>query len=283
MDIENIRTFMILANTKNYTRTAAQLFVAQSTVTNRINELEKELSVTLFTRNNRSVELTVEGQQFLEYSEKVIKLTDVSLSSISSYKKYKNNLRIGCADSIYEGHLAKVLLKHNRKHPEDALKIMIGMSNNLTQLIQEDIFDVVFSYLPLNKASFHCEIFKSDETILVTDYTNTKYKKGITREALVEENYLMCNYALQDVGQFIRGLFPKYHQFQLEIDDCSKVVPYLIGSENYTFLPKDMAEPYLKQKQLREVKLKNIATPAINSYIICKNEKWDTCSRMFMK
>ena len=91
MDIENIRTFMILANTKNYTRTAAQLFVAQSTVTNRINELEKELSVTLFTRNNRSVELTVEGQQFLEYSEKVIKLTDVSLSSISSYKKYKNN------------------------------------------------------------------------------------------------------------------------------------------------------------------------------------------------
>ena len=57
MDIEALNTFLTLANTKNYTRTAAQLFVAQSTVTNRIHELEKELNIALFTRNNRSVEL----------------------------------------------------------------------------------------------------------------------------------------------------------------------------------------------------------------------------------
>ena len=51
MDIEALNTFLTLANTKNYTRTAAQLFVAQSTVTNRIHELEKELNIALFTRN----------------------------------------------------------------------------------------------------------------------------------------------------------------------------------------------------------------------------------------
>lgn len=282
MDIENLRTFVILANTKNYTRTAAQLYVAQSTITNRINELEKELSVNLFTRTNRSVELTPSGEQFLEYSEKVIKLTDVSLSSISSLGKYKSNLRIGCADSIYEGHLAKVLLKHNKKHPEDSLKITIGTSNGLTQQIQDNIFDVVFSYLPLNKASYHCEIYKSDETILVTDYSNTKYKRVIKREELTREKYLMCNYGLQDVGQFIRGLFPRYHQFPLEIDDCSKVVPYLIGGQSYTFLPRDMAEPYIKDKQLRAVRLKDVETPAINSYIICKNSRWEACEKIFM-
>lgn len=70
MDIEALNTFLTLANTKNYTRTAAQLFVAQSTVTNRIHELEKELNIALFTRNNRSVELTVEGEQFKDYAEK---------------------------------------------------------------------------------------------------------------------------------------------------------------------------------------------------------------------
>lgn len=43
MDIEALNTFLTLANTKNYTRTAAQLFVAQSTVTNRIHELEKRV------------------------------------------------------------------------------------------------------------------------------------------------------------------------------------------------------------------------------------------------
>lgn len=49
--------------------------------------------------------------------------------------------------------------------------------------------------------------------ILVTDYYNTMYARGITKQALIAENYLMCNFALQDVGQFIRNLFPRYHNF----------------------------------------------------------------------
>lgn len=61
MDIESLKTFIVLSNVKNYTRAANQLFVAQSTVTNRINELEKELNISLFSRNNRRVELTMEG------------------------------------------------------------------------------------------------------------------------------------------------------------------------------------------------------------------------------
>lgn len=64
MDIESLKTFIVLSNVKNYTRAANQLFVAQSTVTNRINELEKELNISLFSRNNRRVELTMEGEQF---------------------------------------------------------------------------------------------------------------------------------------------------------------------------------------------------------------------------
>ncbi|MBP3296376.1 MAG: LysR family transcriptional regulator, partial [Lachnospiraceae bacterium] len=75
MDIESIKTFMVLAHTKNYTRAANQLFVAQSTVTNRIHELERELGFSLFKRTNRSVELTPEGEKFRLYGEKVIELT----------------------------------------------------------------------------------------------------------------------------------------------------------------------------------------------------------------
>lgn len=65
--------------------------------------------------------------------------------------------------------------------------------------------------------------------ILVTDYYNTMYARGITKQALIAENYLMCNFALQDVGQFIRNLFPRYHQFSLEIDDCSKIIPFCLA------------------------------------------------------
>ena len=273
MDIELLKTFIVLSNVKNYTRAANQLFVAQSTVTNRINELEKELNISLFSRNNRRVELTMEGEQFLLYAEKVIKLTDDLLSEISSIHKFDNHIRIGCSDSVYEAHLSSIILEHQRKFPKDSLKIMIGISNNLLELLQDDILDIVFSYIPLKKAAFYCEMYKQDTMVLVTDYNNKKYKEGITQKELVNEKYLMCNFALQDVGQFIRGLFPKYQQFSLEIDDCAKIIPFLLGQENYTFLPWDMAKSYIESGKLRNIPLIDFKTPMINSYIIGKKEK----------
>lgn len=273
MDTESLKTFLSLCNTRNYTRTAGQLFVAQSTVTKRINDLEKELQVPLFLRNNRSVTLTPEGEQFYIYAQKMIELTNSSLSEISSLRKFDNQYRIGAADSIYDGHLAPLILRHQKQHPRDSIKITIGLSSNLLEQLQANILDIVFTYLPLNKADYKCDIFRQDPMVLVTSYENTRYVDGITQQLLMQENYLMCNFALQDVGHFIRNLFPRYHSFSVEIDDCSKMIPFLIGQNNYTFLPEDMAAPYIQDKQLRAIPLADFQTPVINSYIIGKKAK----------
>ena len=276
-----IKTFLILANNMSFTKTANQMFVAQSTVTNRITELERELKTTLFYRTNRTVKLTPEGEIYKEYAEKIISLTEKSLAEMSSVKKYKNNLRIGSTDSIYEGHLASLILKYTKNNPDNSLRISIGLSNHLIEQLQGDFLDVVFSYIPLRKLSYHSELYKQDSLVLVTDRNNKKYAKGITAEKLTEINYLMCNFALRDVGQFIRNLFPRFHQFELEIDDCMKIVPYLVGQNNYTFLPKHMAETYIGEKKLREIPLLDFSTPVINSYIIYKDSMKERVSEVF--
>lgn len=282
MDIESLKTFLVLSDTKNYTRTATQLFIAQSTVTNRINELEKELGFLLFTRSNRIVELTTEGEQFKEYAKNVISLTNDSLAKINSIHKFNNHLRIGCSDSIYESHLASSILDHCTSNPNDSIKISIGLSSQLLEALQNDIFDVIFTYLPMHKHNFHCEVYKQDSMVLVTDVANQKYTEGITQNDLISENYLMCNFALQNVGQFIRGLFPRYHQFALEIDDCAKIIPFLINQNNYTFLPGNIAQPYIESNKLRIIPLIDFETPVINSYIICKKNKLDLCKAIFL-
>ena len=278
MDIESLKTFLFLAKSKNFTRTSEHLFVAQSTVTNRINELEKEIGVSLFNRNNRTVSLTPEGEQFLLYAKKVVDLTYTSLTELKTFHKYKNRFTIGTTDSIYESHLSSVILQHTRDYMENSLRIVIGASGSLLEQLQSNIIDIAYSYLPLNKSDYKCEVFRQDPLALVTAYSNRKYEKGISRSEITDVNYLMCNYALQDVGQFIRNIFPRYHQFSLEIDDCSKIIPFLLNRDAYTFIPKDMAVPYIKRRQLREIPLHDIQTPVINSYIIgsrSKLEQWN--------
>ena len=176
--------------------------------------------------------------------------------------------------------LAERIREHRKTHPGDYLKISIGLSDHLLEQVQNDMLDVVFTYLPIKKNSLHCELYKQDQLVLVTRSRNRRYKDGITEAQLLEEKYLMCNFALQDVGQYIRKLFPRFHQFELEIDDCMKIVPYLIGKNNYTFLPKDMADTYIKDKKLREIPLLDFETPVINSYIIYKDSMKDIILQM---
>ena len=282
MDLEGLRTFLVLANTKNYTRAAGQLFVAQSTVTNRIAELERELGVSFFDRTNRKVELTQEGERFRIYAGTVLELTESSFAEITSAKRFDSHLRIGSADSIYEGHLAERILRYRQEHPRVSLRISIGVTSHLLDQLQSDMLDVVFTYLPLIKSGYHSELYKKDSLILVTDAGNEQYKEGITEQQLTGVNYLMCNFALQEVGQYIRKLFPRFHQFELEIDDCMKIVPFLLHQDTYTFLPRDMAEPYTGRGELREIPLLDFRTPVINSYIIYKKSVEKMCRRIFM-
>ena len=52
MNSEELKTFIFLSKVKNFTLAAEQLSVAQSTVTNRISELEKEVGKKLFRRGS---------------------------------------------------------------------------------------------------------------------------------------------------------------------------------------------------------------------------------------
>lgn len=267
MDIESMRTFLVLAETGSFTRTSQILFVAQSTVSNRIGELEKELNVKLFERTNRKVELTLQGEKFRTYAQKIISLTETELPNIKASEG--KTLRIGCANTIYTCHLEKEIKKLMDEEPDTSIIVTIDMSKELIEEIQNDRFDVVYSIIPLHMSGFSCEEYKTDEMVLVTDIKNTKYKE-ISKEELINERYIMCDFALREVGEYIRNIFPRYHRFPVEIDDCAKVIPLIEGRDNYTFLPKDMADPLIKEKRLRKVKLKGLDAPRIKSYIIKK-------------
>ena len=59
MDLENLKTFVTLANLGNFTQTAQQHMIVQSTVSSRIRELEREIGTPLFIRERKNVRLTL--------------------------------------------------------------------------------------------------------------------------------------------------------------------------------------------------------------------------------
>lgn len=271
MDTQNIKTFLLLAKLKNFTKTAEQLFVAQSTVTNRIADLETELGKPLFVRNKRSVTLTPEGVTFQNYAKRMIDMECAALQDIHSIKQYSQSIHIGTTNTIYECHLHFYIKEWMMQHPDDAIKITIGHSNELLYALQDGLLDVAYCYTPLHKKGFTCEIFAIDKLILVKRTTDILYKNGIYKEELAKSKYLFCNFALQDVGSFIRELFPPHYQFPFEIDNATKLIPYLLDFGGISFLPESLALPYLKNGTLEKISLLDFEAPKICSYKIKRN------------
>lgn len=76
MTLLQLQYFKTLARVLHYTQAAAELHIAQPSLSYSIKELEKELGIKLFEKNSRHVRLTIYGEQFLPYVDRVLSMLD---------------------------------------------------------------------------------------------------------------------------------------------------------------------------------------------------------------
>lgn len=72
MDVELLRTFIEVQQTRHFGRAADNLFITQSAVSARIRQLEGELGVRLFMRDRNNIQLTAAGQKLLQHAGAII-------------------------------------------------------------------------------------------------------------------------------------------------------------------------------------------------------------------
>lgn len=267
MNTENLRTFLLLCKVKNFTQTAAQLFVAQSTVTNRICELEREIGAPLFVRNKRNASLTEAGRRFFEYARRIAELEDACKKAVADGKG-KSRLRVGATNAIYESAIKEKLL--SRLAAGEEYQIVLGHSADLLRMLGDGVLDAAYVYQPWRKSGYDCSPFFRDELVLLIRSDKNEYPSGIRRSRLAEIPCAMCNFALQDVGAYLRELFPAGRSFSLEIDNSSKVVDYLTAGLGYSFLPRGLVRDRLERGELSEVKPLDFSPLVIDSYRVCR-------------
>ena len=269
MSTEELRTFILLSKVKNFTLAAKQLKVAQSTVTNRISELEEEVGKRLFSRVSKTANLTAEGEIFLRYAERILELQDTSIEEMNAVSTDQRIFAIGAINATYELYVKKLIdkcLNNNRT----SVKVMLGHSFDLINALQDDVLGAVFSAIPFKKPGYCNEVYATEPFVLVCAPGKNEYQKGITKEQVASIPYLMCDITLSESGKFIRSLFPENHIFKLEVDNTSKLLPYVKAGMGYTFLPYAMVREDIEKGKLTVVPLKDFETPKLTTYLIYK-------------
>jgi DNA-binding transcriptional LysR family regulator len=72
MTIQQLHYAIVIAEAGSLNKAAERLYVSQPSLTNAMQELEKELNITIFHRSGRGVTLTPEGADFMLYARQVV-------------------------------------------------------------------------------------------------------------------------------------------------------------------------------------------------------------------
>lgn len=135
MEIEELRTFVEVADAGGVSPAARRLGVSKSIVSRRLARLEAELSVQLLARTTRGAAVTEAGATFREYAARVVADLDIARETILPAGELRGRLRVAAPLSFGPTHFAPVLAEMALRHPE--LHIHTSYTDRFVDLIAE--------------------------------------------------------------------------------------------------------------------------------------------------
>ena len=111
MELRHLLYFKTVAEQLHFRNAALKLFISQPPLSRQIKELEDELGVLLFTRKNKRVNLTDAGKYFKGEVDAIFARLEESKNMVQQiHKGESGELKIGYISSVYQSHLADVLI-----------------------------------------------------------------------------------------------------------------------------------------------------------------------------
>jgi LysR family positive regulator for ilvC len=127
MDTRPLRLFLALAETLHFGRAGERCHMSPSAVSRTIKQLEQELGVALFHRDNRSVALTREGQRFQRYARETLAQWDsLRHSMLESSRVLQGELSLYCSVTASYSFLYDLLSAFRNHHPRIEIKLHTG-------------------------------------------------------------------------------------------------------------------------------------------------------------
>jgi DNA-binding transcriptional LysR family regulator len=248
MDIRQLKLFISVAQTLNFTQSAKQNYLTQPAVTHQINDLEKELGAQLFTRTKHKVFLTSAGEAFFDYAVRMIDLEQQSKSRIFNISQGKQgNIKICAVQSSVEA-LTQCLSVFSKRYPDIQVELDIGTGLKQLKAINSDSYDFYFSFVSLlqsidtldylitDRDRFSLVVHKDDAPNIDVNNFLTLKKLNLISELHAEGPFLVDK--VVDICRH-RGLDIEH------IDGFSSFLSVIISVNagmGFTIFPNDMAE-----------------------------------------
>lgn len=282
-----MRTFVVAAELSNFSAAGKSLNYSQSTVTQQIQSLERELGVRLFERSKQKVGLSKSGHELLRYAYQILKYESELRKHFSYDTEPAGEIRIGTMDTIIHSLYAQAILEYMHLYPKVSIDLDISTSYGVMDTLSKGDADLIITLdRKLRRSEWKTSIEIPVEISFFCAHDHPFADcQAVTLEQLIQERMIMveegCNYRLA----FEENLLSKGYQLPprvLEVGNTNLIIDAVSSGLGISLLPRYTLDAGLQTGSIRLVHVKEYrlflfiqviynenrwVTPAVKSFL----------------
>lgn len=168
MDLKELQYIVTLADEGSISHAAEKLYMAQSSLSQFLQQYEAELGTTLFMRTSRGIRPTASGQTFIDHARQILLHYRRAQNEVWDIEDLKGG-RIELGTATFRGTylVPKVLKRFHEIYPHIHVSVTEMDSVPLEDRILEGLLDIALIALPAVKIKEHVDWLMRDEILLI--------------------------------------------------------------------------------------------------------------------
>ena len=260
MELAQIDAFIAAADCGSFSRAAELLNVAQPSLSNRIQSLEREVGQPLFERMGRGVKLTDSGRAFLPYAQRMMRTLSDGLMVLEGTRDgTAGRLMIGTAPAVGTYVLPRLLKVFCDNRSGIDVLVRTGHSDEVLQMVLDDDVQVGFGR-PISHPDVRTIVLYKDELVLVVSSQHRYAKRGTVKvDELQEESLILFDRDSSYYGLIV-GLFRDLGvvpQQQMQMDSIEATKKMVESNLGIALLPEVSVEREIRLGTLHKVHIES--------------------------
>jgi LysR family hydrogen peroxide-inducible transcriptional activator len=223
MELQQLRYFVTVAETGNFTRASERCHVSQPSLSQQIINLEKELQHKLFHRLGRKAILSEAGTVFLERARRILFEVDDSTRELQDSPALERKITVGAITTLAPYLMPQLIALCRTRLPHLQVNLREDFRPDLTKAVLDGELDLAIVSLPVKDPRISVETLFTETLMLVVGKPHPLASKPeVTIEDLVNQNFILLGTGSSLASQIQR--FCGDHNFEPKIGyRCAQV------------------------------------------------------------
>lgn len=271
-----IQTFLVLCETRSYTKTAELLHITQPAVTQHIKYLEAQYATRFFTYHRKKLELTEPGRLFEHIATTMRANCETARELLRSAAGPKAHLRFAATLTVGEFVLPGMLEQYMCVHPEVFLTMLVENTAAILDHMRRGVIDfgVVEGYF--SKTEFDCRLLRRDRFLAVCGSDCPLGRAPCAFTDLLGEHLV-----IREPGSGTREIFERVLQENnltfadfpsvSEIANLNVIKYFVSRGRGITFMYESAVRQELQSGSLREIHIYDLSIEREYNFVVLKD------------